>query len=97
MATEFSCDPQAAALVAHDLAKSRSDMASDGSPTTDLAAPGAPLIQGELARFGPAAGQCRVRLDGAVARAASLFGRLADGTLDLEREFAARATTTTRS
>ncbi|MBO3682591.1 hypothetical protein [Streptomyces sp. NEAU-YJ-81] len=96
MAGQFACDPQEADVVARELTRMSSDMRLslphplDGA--TGIMHSGA--VEAALSEFVQAVTATRTALIAEVGSAAGLFAGLAEGTLDLDKAFADRATET---
>lgn len=94
MAGKFACDPQEAEVVARELIRMRSDMRislshplEEASGISDSGA-----VEVALREFVQAVTVTRAELITAVGSTAGLFAGLAEGTLDLDKTFADRAT-----
>ncbi|MFI8094024.1 hypothetical protein ACIF9R_37970 [Streptomyces sp. NPDC086080] len=96
MARKFACDPQEAELVARELTRLRSDLQlSLSNPLEDAtSALASDTIEAALGEFTQAVTTARTSLITAVGSAAGLFAALSEGTLDLDKAFAERATHT---
>ncbi|MEU0839541.1 hypothetical protein ABZ370_08725 [Streptomyces sp. NPDC005962] len=96
MAGEFACDPQEAEVVARELTRMRSDMRLSLSHPLEGAAgmTDSRVIEVALIEFVQAVTMTRAELIAAVGSTAGLFTGLAEGTLDLDKAFADRATET---
>ncbi|KAK1178970.1 hypothetical protein B7755_012925 [Streptomyces sp. NBS 14/10] len=96
MAGNFACDPQEAELVARELTRMGSDMRLSLSRPLEGATGvvGSEAVGAALREFVQAATVTRAELVAAVGSAAGLFAGLAEGTLDLDKAFADRATET---
>lgn len=94
MAGNFACDPQEAEVVARELTRMRSDMRLSLSHPLEGASgiTDSGEIEVALSEFVQAVTATRTALIAAVGSAAGLFAGLAEGTLDLDKAFADRAT-----
>jgi hypothetical protein len=89
MAGRFRCDTDAARRVSQELSRIRSDMNSSGQPQDyELDEAVYPSIGQALQQFAGAAAKTKADLGAAVEQASALFGRLAEGTIELDQQLA---------